>query len=121
MHKTNKQRGAEGEALARKYLEDKGYEWQCSNFRVRTGEIDLIMKDGEWLVFIEVKTRASVKYGHGSEAITPLKQRTIRHTALEYIRRQAEYSSLSFRFDVVVLTYRCYNTVPEVWHLPHAF
>ncbi|MBN6185848.1 YraN family protein [Aneurinibacillus sp. BA2021] len=122
MRKTNKQRGAEGEALARAYLEEKGYVWECSNFRVRTGEIDLVMRDGNWLVFIEVKTRTSTRYGHGSEAITPAKQRTIRQTALAYIKQKQGASAASpLRFDVVVLTYSHSSGEPEIWHLPHAF
>jgi putative endonuclease len=113
--------GAEGEELACRYLEERGYELEYRNFRTRSGEIDLIMRDGEWLVFIEVKTRTTALYGHGSEAVTLSKQRTIRQTALEYLRQRSGQASLSIRFDVIVLTYNRFIFEPEVLHITHAF
>ncbi|GEN34122.1 MULTISPECIES: YraN family protein [Aneurinibacillus] len=121
MKKTSRQLGADGETFACRYLEEKGYVLECRNYHTRTGEVDLIMRDGEWLVFIEVKTRTSDLYGHGCEAITPAKQRTIRRTALEYLHKRKEEHKLSPRFDVVVLTYRRSIPEPEVLHISHAF
>ncbi|CEH32011.1 hypothetical protein AM501_21120 [Aneurinibacillus migulanus] len=120
--KTNKQKGEDGELFACRYLEEKGYQLERRNFRTRTGEIDLIMRDGDWLVFIEVKMRTSDMYGHGSEAITAAKQRTIRRTALEYLLQYYGGSTVhSFRFDVIVVTVAASSSEPEIMHILHAF
>jgi putative endonuclease len=120
--KTNKQKGEDGELFACRYLEQKGYQLAQQNFRTRTGEIDLIMHDGEWLVFIEVKMRTSNIYGHGSEAVTATKQRTIRRTALEYLQQYYGKQTVPpIRFDIIVVTVAASFSEPEVMHILHAF
>ena len=61
--------GKEGEEAAVCYLQDEGYNIICRNFRCMQGEIDIIAKDETYLVFIEVKTRTSIKYGEAKEAV----------------------------------------------------
>lgn len=73
--------GRDGETAAEKYLEGKGYHFLTRNFKRTHGEIDLIMEDGETLVFIEVKSRTNRRYGEPKEAVTPFKQQHIRYTA----------------------------------------
>lgn len=92
--------GREGEDLARKHLEKAGYHIIESNYRTRSGEIDLIADDGGVLVFIEVKTRSSNRFGTPLEAVTAAKCRQISKVALEYLSRNNCQESL-VRFDVV--------------------
>lgn len=70
------------------------------NFRTRRGEIDLVMRDGETLVFVEVKFRRGAGYGDPLEAVTPRKRAKIRTLALEYLSERRTGCD-SLRFDVV--------------------
>jgi putative endonuclease len=92
--------GRLGEDAASVYLEKKGYEILARNFRCREGEIDLIAKDQEWLVFVEVKSRTSIKYGYGREAVTPRKQAKIIDVAQHYLLQLNNYE-IPCRFDVI--------------------
>jgi putative endonuclease len=118
--RTTRQLGIEGENKACQYLETQGYVVQERNFRTRTGEIDLIMLDGDTLVFVEVKARTSLRYGYGSEAITTTKQRIIRQVALEYLQQRGKGTYIPVRFDAVILTY-AKTGEPEILHIPSAF
>ena len=69
--------GQEQEELAAKYLEEKGYEILERNYRIRTGEIDLIARDARYLVFIEVKYRKNLQMGDPLEAVDVRKQQRI--------------------------------------------
>lgn len=92
--------GSSYERLAGKYLEEQGYQILEYNFRSRYGEIDIIAKDGEYLVFCEVKYRKNACLGSPLEAVTYAKQRRISKTAVYYltITRQTEKPC---RFDVI--------------------
>ena len=73
--------GKRGEAIAARYLWGAGYEIVERNWRCRLGEIDLVARDGDELVFVEVKTRSSVAFGHPLEAITLQKLARLRRLA----------------------------------------
>src|SRR5690242_10711551 len=73
-----------GEDLATKFLENKGYKILERNFRKGYGEIDIVALDNDTLVFIEVKTRSSNKFGTPFEQITPFKIRALERTAIFY-------------------------------------
>lgn len=89
-----------GETLAVQYLSRIGYELVERNYRTRYGEIDLILRDGETLVFVEVKLRRGTGYGNPLESVTPRKQEQIRDIAEQYLAElQPEFEEL--RFDVV--------------------
>jgi len=92
--------GKWGEERARIYLEEKGYIVVEKNFRCPAGEIDIIARDGEWLVFVEVKTRRSTRYGYPAEAVDFRKQVKYIQTALYYLNRKKLLNSL-YRFDIV--------------------
>lgn len=92
--------GARYERRAGEYLKEKGYEILEYNFRCRMGEIDIIAKDGEYLVFCEVKYRTDGTSGHPAEAVGPKKQQVISKCALYYIVSRG-LSGLACRFDVV--------------------
>lgn len=95
--------GDQGEALAKQYLEDKGYKILQENYRTKIGEIDLIVTKEHQLVFVEVKTRRSRNYGKGFEAVNFKKQQTLQRVATQYLAYQKNNikSNLSMRFDVM--------------------
>ncbi|TXK17042.1 YraN family protein [Homoserinibacter sp. GY 40078] len=73
--------GRRGERIAERHLTARGFRVLARNWRCRHGELDLVMRDGESLVFVEVKTRASTLFGHPFEAITPAKLARLRRLA----------------------------------------
>ena len=97
---TKYQSGMIGQQEAESYLAAKGYRILERNYRVRTGEIDLIARFENYIVFIEVKYRRGVKFGFPREAVSIAKQRQIVRTAMHYITVQ-NLSDQDFRFDVV--------------------
>ena len=98
-----RQIGTEKEKLAGAYLEKNGYDIIEYNFRCKQGEIDIIAKDGEYLVFCEVKYRSDTGSGYPQEAVNYKKQRTLSRCALFYIVEKG-FSYLPCRFDVVAIT-----------------
>ena len=102
MSKRKKNLGKLGEQLAKKLLQNKGYKFIIENFHCRFGEIDLIFQDKETLVFVEVKTRWSNKFGIPEEAITPRKIKSIVKTG-EYFKTLHSQLSKSLRIDAVAI------------------
>jgi putative endonuclease len=98
-----RQIGNQNEELAIKYLEENGYRVRGKNFYCKTGEIDIIAKEGNYLVFIEVKYRTNHKYGLPTEAVDFNKMRKITRTALFYMLKNNLPTDTPIRFDVVVL------------------
>ena len=92
--------GRSGEDLAEKTLRRHGYTIVDRNYRCHCGELDIIAKNGETLVFIEVKTRSNDRYGPPQEAVTPRKQRQIARTAQYYLVERG-LGDCPCRFDVV--------------------
>lgn len=80
----NKKIGREGEKIAQKYLEDNGYEIIEKNFYCRFGEIDIIAKLNDEVIFVEVKTRKQIKYGNAAESVTEYKKNHIYRVAEFY-------------------------------------
>lgn len=95
--------GNDKEQLVAAYLKERGYEILCSNYFCRTGELDLIAKDGNYLVFIEVKFRSNIKNGYPEEAITRRKMHSMIKTANQYLLRHGLSFDTPCRFDVVVV------------------
>ena len=95
-HKT----GQEGQQAAEKYLTNKGYEILTRNYRLKTGEIDLIARHNNYIIFIEVKSRKSLTHGYPREAVTHTKQQRIIRTALHYLTANNQTES-NIRFDVI--------------------
>jgi putative endonuclease len=92
--------GKSGETYACRELERRGYAILERRFRTRCGEIDVVARDGETLVFVEVKARRGHRYGTPLEAVTPFKQRRILRMAAEYVLLKGVCNA-SCRFDVV--------------------
>lgn len=107
-----------GEDLALRYLTQRGYELVERNYRTRYGELDLILRQEETIVFVEVKLRRGIGFGDPLEAVTPRKQTTIRSIAEQYISERAPaYDEI--RFDVVgILTG---SGKPRLEHVEDAF
>src|ERR1044072_9203790 len=94
-------RGAYGEMLAFRYLKRNGYKILFRNFRGRTGgEIDVVCRDNDTLVFVEVKTRRREDFGRPLAAVERAKQKRISRGALAWLR-MLENPDIIFRFDVV--------------------
>lgn len=89
-----------GENLAALLLKKKGFGILCRNYKCRVGEIDLIARKNELLVFCEVKTRLNLKYGQPFEAVTQDKQKKIRLLAQVFLKSQ-KFSYKDIRFDVI--------------------
>ena len=93
--------GAAGEARALAYLQGHGLELVECNFRCKTGEIDLIMRDGPILVFVEVRVRADMRHGGAAASVTPAKQRRLIRAAQRYLQRFRMPPAC--RFDVIAI------------------
>ena len=91
--------GPWGEAQAADYLRRKGYSLVAANYRCRFGEIDLIVKNRRYLVFVEVKLRKNADFAQAREFVDYRKQQRIRTTASMYLSRYP--TSLQPRFDVI--------------------
>ena len=95
--------GAQYEHLAEEWLKQQGIIIMERNFRSRTGEIDLIARDGRTIVFVEVKYRSSASSGDPEEAVGWQKQNRIRNTARYYLYRNRYSEETLCRFDVVAI------------------
>ncbi|RLB42962.1 MAG: YraN family protein [Deltaproteobacteria bacterium] len=110
--------GNKGEELALKVLRKMGYKPLVSNFRCSLGEIDLVAKDGETLVFIEIKTRRHRSLGYAKEAVHRRKQRQISRAALVYMK-QNRCENIRARFDVVAVNLTSHG--PDIEVIKDAF
>lgn len=112
-------KGAAAEERALAYLRALGHEVLARNYRVRGGELDLVTREGETVVFTEVKQRARTTHGDPLEAITPRKVALLRRAALLYLLGTFGREDLGCRFDVITI---CGSAEQgELRHLPDAF
>ena len=113
--------GAWGEARAAEFLLEKGYALVAQNYHSRYGEIDLVMENDTYLIFVEVKLRRSGRYGTPAEYVTRSKQEKLRNTALLYL--QSHPVDKQPRFDVVeIYAPRGTSTYPvPIHHIENAF
>jgi putative endonuclease len=110
--------GKTGEDLAVAELERRGYAIVARRWRSRAGEIDIIARDGETLVFVEVKAREDHDFGDAAESVTMRKRRTIVRLAKAYVAEQ-RWIDRPCRFDVVTIHLDAGRTVVTVY--PNAF
>ena len=104
MQKVNKRQiGADKEAFVCEWSEKHGYKIVERNFRCRIGEIDIVAREGGYLVFLEVKYRSHDRNGLPEEAVDWRKQRVISRVALFYLRRFGYGETTPVRFDVVAV------------------
>lgn len=114
MQQLRQARGIAGEQQAAQYLQAKGYAILARRFRSRHGEIDLVCRDGRWLVFVEVRARSSSRYGMPEESLTPAKGRRLYWTA-HHFRKLHRLEHLPYRFDLVAVA-RQANGRPAISH-----
>ncbi len=112
-------RGELGERAAETYLKAQGLKFLARNFRSQHGEIDLIFRDQDCLVFTEVKTRSSEDWTRPADAVDARKKRLLSQTALDYLRL-LKNPPVKFRFDIVEVLLRD-DVVLEIRHLPNTF
>ncbi len=111
--------GAWGEQQAVEYFRHLGMKIVERNFRTPVGEIDIIVKNRHFIIFVEVKTRRSTAFGTPQEAVGPHKQRQILRTAQWYLQNHSKLK-LQPRFDVVAILCQS-NTAPQITHIEDAF
>jgi putative endonuclease len=119
----NRRLGQWGERQARLHLEAKGYTIVATNFRCRAGEIDIVTRQSNELVFIEVKTRRGDAFGKGEESISEARAERLAAVAEEFLQsRPAEgyHSGTAWRIDLVCLNLDRSGKLLSVNHIPHA-
>ena len=112
-------RGELGERAAKKFLQKLGLKFLAANFRSERGEIDLIFRDDDCLVFAEVKTRSSEDWTRPAAAVDARKRRLLSQTALDYLRL-LKNPEVKIRFDIVEVLLAD-GAVREIRHLPNTF
>lgn len=113
---SNKNYGDRGEQIACHHLQLKNYQIIDRNYRTVYGEIDIIAISGNDLIFVEVKTRGNMNFGHAYEAVNYVKQQKIINTALKYIQQYGMHSYQP-RFDIIEV----YTNLGEINHIENAF
>jgi putative endonuclease len=115
-----RQIGRTGEAIACRYLREKGWEIVETNWRTRMGELDVIARYGSQLVIVEVRTTRSTRFGYGLESINARKQQQVRKLGLHYVQAQG-WHHLSIRFDVISILLTDGNRPARIDHVEGAF
>ncbi len=113
------QHGELGELAAKKHLKKLGLKFLTANFRSDRGEIDLVFRDEDCLVFVEVKTRSSEDWTRPAAAVDKRKRRLLTQTAFDYLRL-IKNPEVKIRFDIVEILLQD-GAVHEVRHLPNTF
>jgi putative endonuclease len=113
------QRGTLGERAAKAHLQELGLKFLTANFRSRRGEIDLVFRDGDCLVFVEVKTRSSEDWVRPAAAVNARKRRLLSQCGLDYLKLLKQ-QQVKLRFDIVEVLLND-GAVHEVRHLPNTF
>jgi putative endonuclease len=112
--------GAAGEQLARRHLEQQGYEFIAANWRRPYGELDLIMRDGDVLVFVEVKTRRSERFGSAEESVSPSQVGRLLRAAESFLAEQPALAGLFWRVDLVAVTLARSGVISRLTHIVDA-
>lgn len=113
-------KGAKGEQAAERFLSRRGHKLLARNFASRHGEIDLIFRDRDCMVFVEVKTRTGESWSRPAAAVDAGKRKNICKTALDYLKK-LHFPHCQIRFDIVEVILDDEERVDEVRHLPNAF
>jgi putative endonuclease len=114
-----KELGEWGETFAANYLEKLGYEILARNLRTPYGEIDIVAKEKNQLVFVEVKTRSTKKFGNPEDSITEGKITHLIESAVSYLQDNPEYSE-DWRVDVIAIQVDHRKTSPSLTHFENA-
>jgi putative endonuclease len=118
MERYKQRLGKKGEALAEEYLKRKGFQILKRNYRYGRKEIDLIAREGNTIVFVEVKAGKSKDFGAPQERVNLRKQRNLTEAAHHFIQEE-NVTDCDFRFDVLAINYQ--RGKEEVDHIRNAF
>ena len=111
--------GKLGEELAGRFLRERGYQILTTNYRCRQGEVDIVAKDGEEVVFVEVRTRRSQSFGTPQESLTRPKVRRLVATCQDYLQGYGG-ADTNWRIDLVSVRLDQGNRLEDIDHLRHA-
>ncbi len=111
--------GQKAETIAAAFLKEKKIKILNQNYRTPVGEIDIIAKEKDTIIFIEVKARTSVYYGLPQEAVTHRKQKQIIKTAIWYLNEKQLHNQFKLRFDVISILLN--NRQIKIEHIKNAF
>ena len=114
----NRAKGNAAETIAAEYLTENGYNILERNYYIRNAEIDIIAENGRYIIFIEVKSRSSLKHGMPSESVTKAKQKSISTAALTYLQKIGKLD-YAVRFDVIEILK--IDTAYHINHIKQAF
>ncbi len=112
--------GNRGEQIAQEYLKGKGYKILDINFRNKIGELDIVAKEGRYVVFVEVKTRQSLQCGQPHESVHPWKIHKIGQMAQSYLKFKFKTVDVFARFDVISIILE-EEYPPKLEHIKNAF
>jgi putative endonuclease len=112
--------GRKGEETAARYLEKNGYRIICRNYSCRLGEIDIVAKEKDIIVFVEVRSRSGAEYGLAQESVTGRKQFKLRQLAWQYLKAEGK-TSAGCRFDVIAVLFDGEGRVKRLEHIENAF
>jgi len=112
--------GAAGEAAAVAWLEAHGHQVLARNVRTRWGEIDVVAQVGSLVIFVEVKSRTTLAYGHPAEAIVTEKQRRLARLSAAWLQRRG-LQHCPVRFDAIAVRVDANGAVLALEHIPDAF
>jgi putative endonuclease len=115
----NRSVGERGEAIAEAYLRGQGFTILEKNYRCKSGEVDIVARERDTIVFVEVKARRNLAYGPPQLAVTPFKQRQISRTALTWLAHRKK-ANANARFDVIAILTPDHE-VPQIEHIRNAF
>jgi putative endonuclease len=100
----NLESGRKAEQIARGYLEKRGLQLLSANYRCRYGELDLVMRDGDCLVIIEIRYRRHERFMSPAQSIDPAKRQRISRASLHFIQHNPKHRQKPLRFDIVSLS-----------------
>lgn len=115
--------GRIGEAEARRRLVQGGYTILAANWRTKQGELDLVARSGERIIFIEVRSRSAAsngRFGTAAESVDPRKQRQVRLLAQKYLQLTHQFDA-PIRFDVIAITINADDSIADYKHYEAAF
>jgi putative endonuclease len=115
----SKTQGDQAEAWALDYLQKNGWQLVVANFRSAFGEIDLIVKQQQLLLFVEVKQRRSARFGSAQAMVTTQKQHKIILTSQYFLQQHSQYQQYHLRYDVIAIDTQ--GSTPQITWLPNAF
>lgn len=120
MTTTRRKLGDQGEGHARRYLEARGLTFLAANWRCRDGELDLIMRDGDVLVFVEAKMRRGEAMGRAEDAVTPAQAARLLLAANSFLVEHPIWGDAIWRIDLVAITLGRSGAVERISHVENA-